>query len=163
MNRANVLLFIIRNYVNKLTLRAICFAIFDSHINYFNLMWGQNLHSLSKIIILQKKALRIMNFQSRNSYSSPLFRSKHILKLKDKILIENILFINKFLKNLPPIFKSWFTFCSDLRIKLNISSVICHLKHSTEPKLKVYFSITALESINEEVKGVLLIKQINLL
>ena len=76
---------------------------------------GQNLHSLSRIIILQKKALRIMNFQSRDSHSSPLFRSNNILKLEDKILIENILFINKSFNNLlPPIFKSWFTFCSDL-------------------------------------------------
>ena len=81
LNRANALLSIIRNYVNKLTLRTIYFAIFDSHINYANLIWGQNLHSLSRIIILQKKALRIMNFQSRDSHSSPLFRSNHILKL----------------------------------------------------------------------------------
>ena len=67
------------------------------------------------IIILQKKVLRIMNFRSRDSHSSPLFRSNHILKVEDKILIENILFINKSFKNLlPPIFKSWFTFCSNL-------------------------------------------------
>ena len=37
-------------------------------------------------------------------------------------------------------------------IKLNISSVICHLKHSAQPKLKVYFLKNALENINEEVK-----------
>ena len=72
LNRANALLSIIRNYINKLTLRTIYFAIYDSHINYANLIWGQNLHSLSRIIILQKKALRIMNFQSRDSHSSPL-------------------------------------------------------------------------------------------
>ena len=71
LNRTDVLFSIIRNYVNKHTLRTIYFAIFDSHINYANLIWGQNLHSLSRIIILQKKALRIMNFQSRDSQSSP--------------------------------------------------------------------------------------------
>ena len=36
-----------------------------------------------------------MNFQSRDSHSSSLFRSDHILKLEDKILLENILFVNK--------------------------------------------------------------------
>ena len=41
LNRANALLSIIRNYVNKHTLRTIYFAIFDSHINYVNLIWGQ--------------------------------------------------------------------------------------------------------------------------
>ena len=74
LNRANTLLSIIRNYVNKHSLRTIYFAIFDSHINYVNLIRDQ------KIVILQKKALRIMNFQSRDSHSSPLFRSNHILK-----------------------------------------------------------------------------------
>ena len=38
LNRANALLSIIRNYVNKLTLRTIYFVIFDSHINYANLV-----------------------------------------------------------------------------------------------------------------------------
>ena len=57
LNRANALLFTIRNYVNKHTPRNIYFAIFDSHINYANLIWGQNLHVVSRIVILQKKAL----------------------------------------------------------------------------------------------------------
>ena len=56
-----------------------------------------------------------MNIQSRDSHSSPIFRSNHILKLEDKILIENILFTSKSFNNLlPPIFKSWFAFCSDV-------------------------------------------------
>ena len=38
-----------------------------------------------------------MNFQSSHSHSSPLFRSNHILKLEDKILIENIVFIKSHL------------------------------------------------------------------
>ena len=74
LNRANnALLPIIRNYVNKHTLRTIYFTIFDSHIDYANLIWGENLQALSRIIILQKKALKLMNFQSRESHLSPLF------------------------------------------------------------------------------------------
>ena len=63
LNRTDALFSIIRNYVNKHT-QTIYFAIFDSHISSINLICGQ------KIIILQKKALRIMNFQSRDSHSS---------------------------------------------------------------------------------------------
>ena len=37
-------------------------------------------------------------------------------------------------------------------IQLNISSVICHLKHIAQPKLKVYFLKNAFENINEEAK-----------
>ena len=61
--------------------------------------------------------------QSRDSHSGPLFRSNHILKLEDKILIEKILFISKSFNNLlPPIFKSWFTFCSDVHNYHTVSS-----------------------------------------
>ena len=120
LKRANALLSIIRNYVNKHILRTIYFAISDSHIK---LIWDQNLHTLSRIIIIQKKAWRIMNFQSRDSHSSLLFKSNHVLKLENKILTVNILFISKSFNNLlPPIFKSWFTFCSDVHNHHTVSS-----------------------------------------
>ena len=64
-----------------------------------------------------------MNFQSRDSDSSPLFRYNHVLKLDDKIVIENIIFIIKSFNNLfPPTFKSWFTFCSDFHNYHTVSS-----------------------------------------
>ena len=55
LNRANALLFAIRSYVNKHILRTIYFVICDSHINYANLIWGQSLHALSRIIIYKRK------------------------------------------------------------------------------------------------------------
>ena len=64
-----------------------------------------------------------MNFQSRDSHSSLLFKANHILKLEDKILIEKVLYINKSFNNLlPPIFKSWLTFCSEIHNYQTISS-----------------------------------------
>ena len=51
---------------------------------------------------MMNKALRIMNFQSRNSHMSPLFRKTSALKFKDKINLENVLFINKSINNLLP-------------------------------------------------------------
>ena len=77
-----------------------------------------------------------MNFQSRDSHSSPLFRSNHILKLEDEILKENILFISKSFNNLvPSIFKSWFAFCSDVHNYHTISSTadkIFKLSYTTD-------------------------------
>ena len=52
------------------------FAIFDSHIIYANLMWGQNLNSAFRIVTLQKKAIKIINNQPRNSHSSLLLKKK---------------------------------------------------------------------------------------
>ena len=92
------------------------------------------LNAVSRIVILQRKALRIMNFQSRDCHSSPLFKSSHILKPEDKILIENIIFINKSFNNLlPPVFKSWFIFCSDIHnIEQFHLPLTRYLNHLTE-------------------------------
>ena len=55
LNRANVLLFKMRKYVNLKILRSIYFAIFDSYISYFSLAWAQNCSTIQRIIMLQKK------------------------------------------------------------------------------------------------------------
>ena len=55
LNRANALLFKIRNYVNQKVLTSIYFAIFDSHFNYANLICAQNSDAIQWIIILKKK------------------------------------------------------------------------------------------------------------
>ena len=96
LNRANALLFEIRKYVSTKILRSIYFAIFDSHLSYCCLVWAQNFSSIKRILILQKKAVRIINFQPRNSHTSPL------LKFQDKVCLENILFVSKSSNNLSP-------------------------------------------------------------
>ena len=51
---------------------------------------------------LMALALRIMNFQPKNSHTSPLFRKT------------SLLFISKSIKNLlPSLFNNWFVFSSD--------------------------------------------------
>ena len=56
------------------TLKAMYFVIFDSHIDYANLIWRQNPNSKLSIITSQKKDLRIINNQLRNSHSGPLLQ-----------------------------------------------------------------------------------------
>ena len=61
-----------------------------------------------------RKTLRIINFQPRNSHSSPLFKRSFILKLSDKVTLENTLFKSKCINNLlPSLFNGWFLFSSD--------------------------------------------------
>ena len=104
-------------------MKAIYFAIFDSHINYGNLIWGQNPNSKLRVTTLQKKALRIINNQPKNSHSGPLFKQNNILKFEDKILIGNIIFVSESINNLqPPIFKNWFIFSSEIHNYNTVSS-----------------------------------------
>ena len=69
--------------------------------------------TINQLFILQKKALRLIHFKERNAHTAPLFFKSKIVKLPDKIKIENFLFISKYVNNkLPPIFNSWFIFSS---------------------------------------------------
>ena len=54
LNRAKTLLFKIRNYASFNSFKAIYFAIFDSRINYANLIQEQSPNSKLRIITLQK-------------------------------------------------------------------------------------------------------------
>ena len=102
LNRANALLFKIRNFVNITILKTIYFAIFDSHINYANLVWAQNSNAMNRILTLQNKAMRIITLESRNCHASPLFSKFKLLKFNDKLLLENVLLISKFINSLLP-------------------------------------------------------------
>ena len=75
---------------------------------------GSELYEYSTNSNFTKKAVRIINFQPRNSHTSHLFKQSSILKSQDKIFLENILFISKSLNNLsPPVFNKWFSFSAD--------------------------------------------------
>ena len=113
LNRENAMLYKVRDFVNANILKSIYHALFESHINYACIIWGQNVGTINRLYIFQKKALRIINFKERNAHSSPLFHHSKIIKAADKVKIENCLFINKYTSNkLPSIFTNWFTFSS---------------------------------------------------
>ena len=108
------MLYKVREFVNTRVLKLIYYAIFYCHLNYANTVWGQNKNSINHLFLLEKKALRIISFECRNAHSNPLFYRHEIVKLHDKIIIENGLFISKSINfNLPSIFNNWFTFSSD--------------------------------------------------
>ena len=78
------------------------FAVFESLLNYCSLAWSQNCNAINRLVILQKDALRIINFQGRNSPSSARFKKSFILKFSDKVTLENTLFVSKSINNLLP-------------------------------------------------------------
>ena len=96
LNRANAMLYKVRDFVNANILKSIYYALFESHINYACIIWGQNITTIKHLYILQKKALRIINFKECNVHSVPLFHYSKIIKITDKVKIENCLFIHKY-------------------------------------------------------------------
>ena len=101
----------LRHVLDIKTLRSVYYAIFESYLCDASLVWAQNTNSVKRLHLLQKKSLRIMFFQSRNSHTGPSFKVFKILKSFDKTALENCIFISKSLKRLlPSIFNNWFKF-----------------------------------------------------
>ena len=163
LNRANALLLKIRNYVQMKTLRNICFAIFDSQLTYC-IVWAQNINTVNRSIILQKKALRIMNFKDQLFHSSSLFSENNILKFGVIVTLENILFVNKSInRQVPHIFYDWFTFSGNLHKCETCWSVNDHLNIPTFRIQKYgHFSITASSIYSWNSIQNLLIKNLSL-
>ena len=108
------MLYKVRGFVNTRVLKSFYHAIFDCHLNYANTVWGQKKNSLNYLFLLQKKVIRIISFDIRNAHSNPLFYRHEIVKVPDKIIIENCLFIIKSINfNLPSIFNNWFSYSSE--------------------------------------------------
>ena len=114
LNKANAMLSKIRHFVDQKTLKAIYYAIFESHLHYSSLFWAQNFNSTKRLFILQKKALRLMFFLRREAHTNPLFKDLNILKFDDKIALENSFFIhNSFKHRLPLPFDNLFQLSSN--------------------------------------------------
>ena len=83
------MLYKIRQFVNQRTLISIYHAIFDSHLNYTSIVWSQTKSSINKVFIIQKKPLRTIHFKDKFDHTRFLFSASNIIKLPDKISIEN--------------------------------------------------------------------------
>ena len=103
----------VRHFFHKKT-KSIYHAIFESHLFYSCLVWAQNINSIERLYILQKKSLRLIYILNRNAHMTPLFKDSNILKFPDKIALENCIFIkNYFNQTLSTLFKNLFTLSTD--------------------------------------------------
>ena len=91
----------------KRILKMIYMSLIHSHINYCNLIWGAAEKSnLLPILLLQKKAIRIINMSGYLDESQPIFKSLGILTIYQLYLFNCLLFMHKCIKqNQYPYFK----------------------------------------------------------
>ena len=104
------MLYKVRDFVHENILKSIYYALFESHINYACIIWGQTISTINRLYILQK------SFKKRKAQCFSLFHHSKIIKIADQVKIENCLFMNKYpINKLPSIFTTWFLFSSMLR------------------------------------------------
>ena len=109
--RATTMLYKVRDYANARISKAIYHGLFESNISYACIILGQNLCTINLLFILKEKALRVIHFKEHNTHTTPFIFISKMVKLLDKIKIENCLFIGKYVNNkLPPILNGWFIF-----------------------------------------------------
>ena len=74
----------IRHQCTKRVLRSLYFSLFESHMSYGLPVWGcVNEELINKLLVLQKKAIRAINFSDFRAHSSPIFKDLGILKIND--------------------------------------------------------------------------------
>ena len=78
--KANAMLCKLRHYENEATIKSIYYAIFHSRLSYVCTALGQNLNPNHRINLLQKKAMRIINFARYDAHILPVFAELNIVK-----------------------------------------------------------------------------------
>ena len=84
----------IRYYVNINILIQLYYSLIYPFLTYAITIWGNTYEStLKQILILQKKAIRIITFSDFKEHTLPLFRELKILRLTDLFFFHNALFM----------------------------------------------------------------------
>jgi hypothetical protein len=86
-------------------------TLIHPYLDYCNIAWASRPNTkLDELFRLQKKALRIIAKRKWNDHTSPLFKSKSILKLYDLNKLQVACFVYKGVRNLlSPSFHNYFT------------------------------------------------------
>ena len=85
-------------------LKSLYYALFHSHLIYGIQIWGSAANKyVNEIVLLQKKAIRIISNAKYNSHTEPLFKSQKILPFYDLYSFLKQLFMYDYINNFLPI------------------------------------------------------------
>ena len=100
----------VRHYVNAAILSMLYYSLICPFLTYAVVTWGSTYTTTSRpLIILQKRAVRLMTFSEFRAHSDPIFHVLGLLKLPDIIFLHNALFMFDFYSDcLPSVFNCFF-------------------------------------------------------
>ena len=94
LNQAICLLSKVRHFTSQHLLKTFYYSLFNSHLINECQVWGQYQGTeFKKIETLQEKAITIIKFLPNNAPVSKEMHKLRILKLKDFITLQNVLFV----------------------------------------------------------------------
>ena len=99
------------HFVSQAILVQVYYSIIYCFLVYGVLIWGNTYKTIIQpLVILQKKAVRIITFSDFKAHSSPLFKNLNLLKLPDIIKFYTASFMHQYNKGtLPENFNNSFT------------------------------------------------------
>ena len=84
----------LRHFVNLASPVQVYYSIIYSFLTYGIIVWGNTYSSnLQPLIILQKKAIRIITFSDFRAHTSPIFKQLSLLRLCDVVELQTALFM----------------------------------------------------------------------
>lgn len=99
--------------INPPAYKSIYYSFIFPYLSYCNTVWGATYTThLNKLLVVQKKYLRLISHSNRYAPSAPLFISYAILTINKLNIYQTCLFIHKFIYNkelLPTSFHDFFT------------------------------------------------------
>ena len=126
LRRANGMLSKIRYYTSPEQIVSIYHSIFASHMTYGCQIWGHSPTNtyIDKIQVLQNNALRLITFAPDfHDHVAPVYAKLKLLKIKDLIVLKNMLFIHDYFnKKLPDSFENYFIFDKD-KLLYNVDDI----------------------------------------
>ena len=89
-------------YVLQLDIKKLLYnSLILSHINYCITVWG---YKGNRILIIQKKAVRIITLNRYNSHTEPLFKTLEILKIDDLLKVHGLKNFYKYRNGILPVY-----------------------------------------------------------
>ncbi len=93
----------VKNTLPKDSLVALYFALIHSHISYCTSVYGSATPtSMSKLIVMQKKAIQIICNAPSRAHTAPLFKELKILPLEKLIIYSKLKFMHNFVHQKLP-------------------------------------------------------------
>ena len=94
----------IRYCIDKRTAFLLYNSLILPYLNYCCMIWGSNYNShLLKLVTLQKRAVRLIEYVYPPHSSEPIFRQFNILKLADMVQSQMLLVMHKFITHKLPV------------------------------------------------------------
>ena len=125
------ILYKLKNYLSERSLVILYNSLILSHILYCNILWGNcNINRINSLLLLQKRAVRIITNSNFLSHTQPIFYRLKTLKIQDIHTLHTGIFMYKYSQNqLPSLFRNIYNLNSNIHTYPTRRSSDYHLEN----------------------------------